>query len=417
MDGFMFGSCCLYPEDNESNAHGSTGTTSQDKIDNNIPTTLASFENKDEDNKWTSLNKQSGAPASDTTISTTSRKTTTAIPTKSTVTYVKPTRPTRPSKPGVRWPPSSSDFHLLKQSLSNSENSNKKTTSPHHHHTVEILRPTKTPPSKPYNKYGSTPYSTSTTKSTLSTQDTSWVWTKVSANSDETLELPHKNIPHIYQEKPLKQKNPIFQPNRYFPSSGTTSSESLFENIDKSNTNRRPLRPTRPARPPKPSQIITYFPGGSVKQTPASIFVINAPGSSRNTTTKFTFVTTPRVTTTTTSTIFPIIIRRTTKTPPTKRATTAKTTLRPSTFPLSVLHTVPSPGDLSTTTASTARPASAPPLSASSRSGGCGLPQIKKFCPKGRIVNGTQSCYGQFPWQVILGTRSYMLTCNFINLN
>ena len=32
--------------------------------------------------------------------------------------------------------------------------------------------------------------------------------------------------------------------------------------------------------------------------------------------------------------------------------------------------------------------------------GGCGIPQVRQFCASGRIVNGTQSCYGQFPWQV-----------------
>ncbi len=47
---------------------------------------------------------------------------------------------------------------------------------------------------------------------------------------------------------------------------------------------------------------------------------------------------------------------------------------------------------------------SATTISANGGKGGgkgvCGTPQILKDCPKGRIVNGTQSCYGQFPWQV-----------------
>lgn len=37
----------------------------------------------------------------------------------------------------------------------------------------------------------------------------------------------------------------------------------------------------------------------------------------------------------------------------------------------------------------------------------CGVPQIKSGCPKGRIVNGTQSCYGQFPWQVSVRRTSF----------
>ena len=34
------------------------------------------------------------------------------------------------------------------------------------------------------------------------------------------------------------------------------------------------------------------------------------------------------------------------------------------------------------------------------RGASCGMPERSNSCPKGRIVNGTQSCYGQFPWQV-----------------
>ena len=321
MDGFMFGSCCLYASDNALNEDGGYSSSGKDKIDNTISTTLTSFENNDEDDsihKWTSLNKQPSVSSFTTTISTTSRKTTTttAMSTKSTVTYVKPTRPTRPAKPGVRWPPASSDFHLLQQSLSNSDSTtDKKTTATYHHHTIQIFKPTKSPPPKPYNKYGTKPYPTSTTKPIVPAQNTSWVWTKVSANSDETLELPHKNIPHVYQEKPPKEKNPATPPSKYFPSSVTSSSSGWFEDNDQSNISRRPVRPTRPARPPKPSQIITYFPGGSVKQTPASNYVINVPSNSRNTTTKFTFVTPSSIIPSTSSTIFPIIIRRTTKTP------------------------------------------------------------------------------------------------------
>jgi len=41
------------------------------------------------------------------------------------------------------------------------------------------------------------------------------------------------------------------------------------------------------------------------------------------------------------------------------------------------------------------------------RSGGCGLPQRGPNCPKARIVNGTQSCYGQFPWQVSVRRTSF----------
>ena len=395
MDGFMFGSCCLHSEESSVDKGDIYSAEEIDKDDISISTTSASFENMDEENsidQWTNAKKKPQTPA-------TTPKTTTAMVTKSTVTYIKPTRPTRPAKPGVRWPPSSSDFHLLQQSLSNSDDtSNKKTPNTYHQHSVQLFKPTKYPSSKPYNKFGSLQYSTTTAKPKVT--HTPWTWEKVSANSHETLELPHKNIPHIYQKKPPHKEDPATT-NKYFPGTGSTSSFGWSNNKDDLGINRRPIRPTRPARPPKPSQIITYFPGGSVKTNSSSNFAINVASNRRNTSSKYPFVTTPSSTQKSSSTIFPVIIRRTTKTPPTKRSTTPIPTLKPSTYPLSVFHTVTSPGDLSTTTASTARPASVPALSASSRSGGCGLPQIKQFCPKGRIVNGTQSCYGQFPWQVI----------------
>ena len=48
-----------------------------------------------------------------------------------------------------------------------------------------------------------------------------------------------------------------------------------------------------------------------------------------------------------------------------------------------------------------------------SRAGGCGLPQRGPNCPKARIVNGTQSCYGQFPWQV----RHFVICSKFFLSN
>ena len=391
MDGFMFGSCCLYPEDGSSSI---TDEKDIEKIDNTIATTLTpqKIAGSNPINQWANV-KKNPVYISPATTSPPKKQTTTET-TKTTVIYVRPTRPTRPAKPGIKWPPpTSSDFHLLQQSVSSSENdSNKKTANNYHQHTVQILKPTKSPPIKTYNKFGSSKYTTISTKSTVT--EATWVWTKVS-NSGETLELPHKNIPHVRPNKPLKGDSPTT--NKYFPSTGASSSVNLNSVDDYETSNRRPVRPTRPARPPKPSQIITYFPGGSLKPTPSSNYV------SRNTTSKFTLFTTPSFIQKTSSTIFPIIIRRTTKTPPTKFAPTTSTTPKSTTrAPLPVFHTVKSPGDLSTTTASTARPVSVPALSASSRSGSCGLPQIKQFCPKGRIVNGTQSCYGQFPWQVSL---------------
>ena len=140
--------------------------------------------------------------------------------------------------------------------------------------------------------------------------------------------------------------------NFYFPST-TSSSDSLNYQTTVSNS-----RPTRPTRPPKPSSVdlVTYFPPLKNKPIPTMPTLTTI-----STTTVKTSTTTKRTT-----------VKTTTKTT-TKRPTT---TLRP-------LNPVV-----------TKKPQKA-------RSGGCGLPQRGPNCPKGRIVNGTQSCYGQFPWQVI----------------
>ena len=401
MDGFMFGSCCVYPDDVTPQLDDDEfQTVDIDREDNSIATTFTSIEDLDDqsDNdidNWSNIKQR---PEYTTTTVATTKKGVTFTVTKSTVTYIKPTRPTRPSrpaKPGVRWPPSSSDFHLLQQSLSNSdEDTDEETTSTYHHHTIQLFKPTKSPP---FNKLKDSVrpdrYTTSTTSTPKSTE-TSWIWEKVSAaNNDETLELPHKNIPQIYQKNPPKVEYPTT--NKYYPSTGALSSDSWNDDKDDFSTKRRPVRPTRPARPPKPNQIITYFPGGGfTKKTPSSNFISNV----RNTTSKFSFITTPVTSKTSSSTIFPIIIRRTTKTPPTRKPTTTTTittTSKVSAYSQPIFNTIST-----TTRSSTPRPVTKTSLSASSRSGGCGLPQIKQFCPKGRIVNGTQSCYGQFPWQV-----------------
>ena len=396
MDGFMFGSCCVYPDDEvHSIDNDEFDNLVIEKEDNSIAATLESIETleNDEDNdddKWSNIKYRPGIRT--TTTESTSKKGATSTTSKATVTYIKPTRPTRPSrpaKPGVRWPPSSSDFHLLQQSLSNSnEDTNKKTTSTYHHHSIQLFKPTKSPPIKSKDKVKPNKDITSTT--IPKTTETSWIWEKVSAaNSDETLELPHKNIPHIYQQTPSKVE--YATTNKYYPSTGASSDDN-----DDFTTNRRPVRPTRPARPPKPNQVITYFPGGGFNKTPSANFISNI----RNTTSKFSYLTTPVPSQDSTSTIFPIIIRRTTKTPPTRKTTTTTTittTSKVSAYSQPIFHTIPT-----TTKSSTPRPVTKTTVSASSRSGGCGLPQIKQFCPKGRIVNGTQSCYGQFPWQVNL---------------
>jgi len=127
------------------------------------------------------------------------------------------------------------------------------------------------------------------------------------------------------------------------------------------------VRPTRPTRPPKPGSGVTYFPQSAlgVAETKVVFSRTTFPTTTTSTTTTRTTTTTTTSTTTTT--------RRT--------STTSK----------------PRPPRVPEPTKGNSGPTS---VSAGPRAGTCGVPQIQKDCPKGRIVNGTQSCYGQFPWQV-----------------
>ena len=139
-------------------------------------------------------------------------------------------------------------------------------------------------------------------------------------------------------------------------------------------------RPTRPTRPPKPStfDLVTYFPPLNVEQQHLDNDVI-----------KNVIRSTPTTTTTTTSTTTTTEMTTTTTTTTTTEWAIIQT-------PRSPIHMQPPPR-LATTLAA---PPPLPSQPMAEPRGGCGVPVVNKSCPKGRIVNGTQSCYGQFPWQV-----------------
>ena len=131
----------------------------------------------------------------------------------------------------------------------------------------------------------------------------------------------------------------------------------------------------RPTRPPRPSPV-TYFPGGGKTQ-------VNVIATTTTTTTTTTSTSTTTISTTAT-------IGTTTTTRSTTTTLTTTTSLKPGQVkdatilpPASNNAVVPSLD-----------------LIEDDLKGGCGIPQVRQFCASGRIVNGTQSCYGQFPWQV-----------------
>ena len=149
-------------------------------------------------------------------------------------------------------------------------------------------------------------------------------------------------------------------------------------------------RPTRPTRPPKPStlDLATYYPPLSIDQPLAEDIGEKVRTTSTTATTTTAISTTETTTTTTTTTTERAIIQ--TPRPP--------------------VHIMPPPR-LATTFAT---PSPSPSQPKAEPRGGCGVPVVNKSCPKGRIVNGTQSCYGQFPWQV---NQNCLLKSNCTDIN
>jgi len=293
-----------------------------------------------------------------TTTRTTSTSTTTTTTTRRTTTTVKPStpvivrRPTRPSRPVKPTKPSVVYVPLTSTSTRPAPSSTKPDV--------------RWPPSAPLvdkistDKVteGSSTYSTNGLIFTRPTKvppslkpgDRITTWRTTSSVTSST------SSPFIVITSP------------YFPDSAVTK-ESL-------------TRPTRPTRPPRPSPV-TYFPGSGAEVTSYLTTRRTTPSTTTRRTTRTT--TTTRRTTTTKRTT----TRKTTTTQ--KPSTTRRSTTRKTTFkPIQVKDTA----DVST-------------HNSVDDDGGCGIPQVRQFCASGRIVNGTQSCYGQFPWQVSVRRTSF----------
>nr|XP_040569289.1 serine proteinase stubble-like isoform X1 [Lepeophtheirus salmonis] len=187
------------------------------------------------------------------------------------------------------------------------------------------------------------------------------------------------------RKRPTRPSKPT-KPNRYYPIKSLTKVKSTTQKPTPkttafSTTTRRTTpkkivfesstkrsRPTRPPRPPKPvTSYSNYYPSssvifeeeldevvrGSVETTPRS----HDNSVSLNTSLHESIT---AITTTGTTTTTPITTSTTRESVPTRRSSY---------------------------------------VSATSKRDVCGVPQTR-FCPTARIVNGTTSCYGQFPWLV-----------------
>jgi len=293
-----------------------------------------------------------------------------------------PTRPSRPTKPTVRWP----TFHATSSHLTSSQYgvtpsnyddeifSTTETSQRHSyvHFPQAVTRPTKQPPTP-------IPVTPKTTARPL------WTWedkrstkttppveletsTTTTTTTTTTTETEETSTTTTAAKKP------------YFPSSSASDSNAITGQTVEWN---KKGRPTRPTRPPKPStfDLVTYFPPLNGDQP------LDDDEEEEE---EFVAIrTTPQTTSTT-------ITTTTTRTTTTTELTTTTALYIPTTRP--PMHIMPPPR-LSATTLSTP----GPPRAASGNAqptGGCGVPVLNKSCPKARIVNGTQSCYGQFPWQV-----------------
>eukprot|EP00096_Caligus_rogercresseyi_P013026 TRINITY_DN5687_c0_g1_i1.p1 TRINITY_DN5687_c0_g1~~TRINITY_DN5687_c0_g1_i1.p1 ORF type:complete len:602 (-),score=82.89 TRINITY_DN5687_c0_g1_i1:318-2123(-) len=187
------------------------------------------------------------------------------------------------------------------------------------------------------------------------------------------------------RKRPTRPSKPT-KPNRYYPikslarstttttkSSTTTSmpTTSITTSVPEPTTPKRIVvfepnsqrtRPTRPPRPPKPpaSSFMGYYPSSS------SPHHLEEKQNTRQHTTPRSFdpasSSTPAITTTMTTSI-------------SSTTTTTTTTTVTSTTGIDLRLKGPSQRSV------------------------CGVPQTK-FCPTARIVNGSTSCFGQFPWLV-----------------
>ncbi|XP_064119576.1 serine proteinase stubble-like isoform X2 [Macrobrachium nipponense] len=130
-----------------------------------------------------------------------------------------------------------------------------------------------------------------------------------------------------------------------------------------------PSRPTRPPKPTKPTKPVNWWP---TTEKPTS----------RATTTTPTTTSEPTTTTTTTTTEKP-----TTTTSTTTTTTTTSTT---------------------TTTTTTTTPAPAGPVASNAHNDNqqCGVRSVI-MQPEGRIVNGTNAKFGEWPWQVSVRRTSF----------
>ena len=254
----------------------------------------------------------------------------------------RPTRPSRPTKPMIKWPPPQSLREKPKKDTlfpNKKPTDQAKTKKP----ILSMKRPTKRPPSV---KPPRTP--------------TSWVW-------DHTEKSYFPSVSDSSEETTSSHN--------FFPAVSTELNEIKDDDLVTEWTSLK-VRPTRPTRPPKPSKVMTYFPS-TTTSTEKKLFVFQR-------TTALTTTTSSTTTTTRTTT------RRTTTTRTTTTRATTTTTKTTTSKPLFV----------PVSTKATSRPGRKPETINVGKGKMCGIPQVKGSCSKGRIVNGTQSCYGQFPWQV-----------------
>jgi len=256
----------------------------------------------------------------------------------------KPSRPSRPTKKPSQQHVKWPNFHIVDQQPTGSGSANDEKKDTTQHHFVSIKAPQDPRPSLTTRR----PPLVTDRRPTVS-----WSWQEKVSTTDKTS---------------------TSLSNFYFPNQDEIISD--FDDFESSTTVNRPTRPTRP---PKPStmDLVTYFPPFKNNNKPIPTF---PPTSS----------TTRRTTTTTRPTTI-----RTTTSPRTTRRTTTTTSQRPPTTTLRPLQNV-------NPIVTIKKPQQQQP-----RAGGCGLPQRGPSCPKGRIVNGTQSCYGQFPWQVSVRRTSF----------
>ncbi|KAF2366951.1 Serine proteases trypsin domain [Trinorchestia longiramus] len=238
--------------------------------------------------------------------------------------------------------------------------------------------------------------------------------------SQKPILIPHSTVKVVdgVYESDSSTKNPIRFPTEHLHAGGsvvknTPSTSTTTERGEKStpghwvrphdSTIKPPVPPSRPTRPPKPLKPIKdqwwYYPVKPTKRPLDGLSGISKRPSSFTADKRTTFA--PTTTTTTTTTTEPSTTTTTERTTSTTTTSTTSTTTTTTTT-----TTTPEPTATDVATDFPVASTFGPLASGSHSKEECGIANARPM-PEGRIVNGSTSAFGKWPWQVSVRRISF----------